>query len=375
MTPDLTEPEVNNLEKRRPLWQKIVFGIVIVFVILFVIANILRLKYGTNKQESPAESTEENWLGQRTCEKNTKPTFTANFTDTEMIDLIAPIGGVMVGSPARSYVFVKDKSSRVPLYAPADATLEGIVFARRNPNDTNAPGEYRLDFRASCEVDFHFDHLDEVSPEIKALAPTDPASNTREAVNPNLKVKAGQLVGYSNGTDASGGFDFYLLNSAIEIPHINPKRWTWDQTTKADCPYDYFSAELKDKYYGMFRSQDRSELITPSCGSVSHDLAGTASGGWFQDDSDSNTKWLEFGNINGKTEIVIRENGAHTFSVRDYTTTVLPDKLTVGNSACYTDSGKWMYVKVDSNSQLSLVRGSGSCPASFPATAVETWER
>lgn len=191
----------------------------------------------------------------------------------------------MVGSPARSYIFVKGgesvNRSSATLRSPAEATLEGVVFARRDPNNPQAKGEYRLDFRVSCEVTFHFDHLDDVSEEIKKLAPSQPADNTREAKSTSLRLKAGDIVGKSDGTDQSGGFDFYLLNSAKSVAHINPKHWKWEQTTIADCPYDYFQSELKQKYYDMFRSQDGSTLPEPNCGSVSHDLINTAAGGWF----------------------------------------------------------------------------------------------
>ncbi len=312
------------------------------------------------------------------CQKNTNPVFSANFVELAKIKQIGPIGGVMVGSPARSYIFVNGAETNArqtaTLYAPTDAVLEGIVFARRDPSNPNAPGEYRLDFRASCEVTFHFDHLDDVSPAIKALAPATPAATTKEAKPTNLTVKASETVGFSNGTNEAGSFDFYLLNQDKKAAHVNPERWTWEQTTIADCPYDYFAATLKAQYYSLFRSQDGSAAT--DCGSPSHDIAGTASGGWFQGaDTDMSGQWLEIANVNGRTEILLRAAGSHQFSIRDYRAKILPDALKVGASQCYSEPGKWAFVRVDADSQLSLSRGAGSCPAAFPNANVETWQR
>lgn len=71
----------------------------------------------------------------------------------------------------------------------------------------------------------------------------------------NIKVKSGQLLGYIDGTDRSRGFDFYLLNTSKKVPHINPDRWQWEQTTITDCPYDYFTDDLKSMYYNAEQSK------------------------------------------------------------------------------------------------------------------------
>ncbi|MBI4032624.1 hypothetical protein HY374_02875 [Candidatus Berkelbacteria bacterium] len=317
---------------------------------------------------------------QADCQSNANPVFTAGFTDLEAIRSVAPIGGVTVGSPARSYIQVEgdtaDTRSLAPVYAPTDATVEGIVYARRNPDDPTAPGEYRLDLRVSCEVTIHFDHLDDVVASLKSLTPSEPADNTREAVRVDVPVRAGDVLGHSNGTTQAGTWDFYLLNTAVTVPHVNPARWQWEQTTIADCPYDYFTEELKDQYYAAFRSQDGQPLESPDCGSPSHDVAGTASGGWFQGEStNASGRWLEIGNVNGKVELVVRNAGTHELSIRDYDTTTMPENLTIGQDACYTDRSNWAFVRLDTDTQLSLASGTGSCPTDFPAAQAEAWVR
>ena len=317
---------------------------------------------------------------QMNCESNKNPRFSSEFTDLSKIQHLAPIGGIMVGSPARSYIFLKEGAADTPIYAPTDAILEGIVYAKRmdpnNPNASIAKGEYRLDFRVSCEVTFHFDHIDTVNDEIKKLWKGEPIDNTREAQRINFKVKAGDLLGYTNGTDASRGFDFFLLNTSKVVSHVNPERWQWEQTTIADCPYDYFTEDLKTKYYNAFASQDGKKLIVQNCGSISHDVAGTASGGWFQENSkDTQGKWLEIGNINGKVEMTIRESGSYNFAIRDYQPAIMPEKLAVGNSTCYSGEGNWAHIKLLSDNKLAVVKGSGNCPADFSESMSELWER
>lgn len=358
--------------------RKIFLFVALPLVLIFATIALLNVPKNRGGDQTGTSRTTAKQSG---CEKNASPVFTAGFANLTQLKHIAPIGGVMVGSPARSYIVVKGAETpdreMATLFAPTNATLEAIVFARRDPSNPNAPGEYRLDFRASCEVTFHYDHLDDVSPAIKALAPNTPADSTREAKPVSLEIKAGEIVGYSDGTQQAGGFDFYLLNTDKNAPHINAKRWTWEQTTIADCPYDYFTKELKSQYYEMFRSQDGANLVKQECGSPSHDIAGTASGGWFlsESDTDSQGQWLELANINGRTELLHRDSGNHKFSVRDYQTKTLPDALTVGKAVCYSGGGKWAYVSVDSNNQLSLVRGTGSCPTSYPTVNVEKWYR
>lgn len=361
--------------------------LIVGFVLLTAAALIILPRiFGNN---SPKENNPVGQIIQRVaggddpranCQSNPSPKFTADFTDLSKIQHLAPIGGVMVGSPARSYVFVKEDVTGTPIYAPTDATLESMIYAirrdPRNPDDKKAKGEYRLDFRVSCEVTFYFDHIDRVTDEIKNFWKGGPIENTRENQNVNFKVKAGDLLGFSDGTDMSRGFDFFLLNTSKKVPHINPARWQWEQTTIADCPYDYFVDDLKSKYYNAFASQDGQKLQNPSCGSPSHDVAGTASGGWFQGDSkDNQGKWLEIASQNGRVEVNLRESGSFGFSIRDYSPKIMPENLTVGNATCYAEQGKWAYIKLVAESQLALAKGSGTCPASFPQNLSETWER
>lgn len=366
--------------KKRPLWQKLLIaaGIIILIIALVIISGKVFEKKENNGQAG--------WSN-KDCESNPNPLFTAEFTDLGKIDVLNPIGSINAGSPGRAYIHIKGEqgqpSQKVPIYAPVDATLEGIVYARRNQSDPNSRGEYRLDFRVSCEVIFSFDHISDIKDDLKMLVPTEPDSRTNEATKVSVKIKAGEVLGETDGAMRNGSWDFYLLNYSKEVYHISPERWTWDQTKYAYCPYDYFTPDLKQKYYDKLKAvggetlpENPSGVGAGKCGSPSHDVLGTASGGWFQDDSTSSKGlWLEIADATKKVELIVRNSGNHDFKVRDYQPEIMPDKLTVGNSACYSEENRWAYIRVDSNEQLSFVKGEGSCPSSFPTSNFEQWQR
>lgn len=366
----------NIQQVRKKIYKKSWCWLSMIAVIVLLVFLVGLISLGPKKYNSESGYG----MPPKNCQKNPNPVFTANFTDIDKIVALNPLGLINAGSPGRAYVRVKtdsEKIQKIPVYMPTDATLEGIVLARRNIDDPNSPGEYRLEFRVSCEVTFFYDHINEVVEKIKAIEPDKVSNYTGDLKRVSLSLKAGELIAYSYSSNFSGGFDFALFNKSKEVRHINPDRWEWEQTKYADCPYDYFADNLKEKYYTMFRAADGMNLSVKGCGSSSNDIAGTPSGGWFdsKDSKDVKGKWLEIGNKNNKTEINIRQDGKSFFSIRDYLTTPFPDKVSLGQSVCYSDSNKWAFVRLDSGTQLSLVKGEGTCPGSFPGNNVEIWER
>ncbi|PJA86714.1 MAG: hypothetical protein CO141_03325 [Candidatus Moranbacteria bacterium CG_4_9_14_3_um_filter_42_9] len=331
----------------------------------------------SNNIQNRDQSTPTDTRPGRDCVSNAQPIFTHDFTDLSQIEKIAPLGGVGGGSPGRSYVTIKE--GKVPVYAPMDATLETIVYARRGGAET--PGEYGLYFRASCEVTFLLDHIDEVVDKIKALAPKDPAASsaTQYGTAPQAKIKAGELLGYSDGTPLAHTFDFLVESTEAETEHINPVRWTWNQTTNAVCPYDLYAKELKDKYFSLLRERDATNNYVPakSCGSPSQDAAGTLSGGWFQGAANNmQGKWLALGQMFSWSEAAMRENGNFVFSLRDYGKKPKPDEIKVGQSVCYQGyANNWIWLNLFSETQMKAAMGQGTCPADFPEAKAETWER
>src|SRR2546427_12566589 len=74
-----------------------------------------------------------------------------------------------------------------------------------------------------------------------------------------------------------------VLNYANPAFHVNDSRWTADQYRYGDCPYDYFTGDLKATYYSLLSASGTT--LTPLCGKVSRDVPGTIAGGWVQGNS------------------------------------------------------------------------------------------
>lgn len=322
------------------------------------------------------------------CKDGEIPKFEAEFTDLEKINGINPIGGIVGGSPGRSYIGVK-KGMMAPIYAPTDAVLENVIYARRGGPSTL--GEYGLYIRLNCNITILFDHIDKVSERILAVAPKEPAENSRTDFDPvNLPIKKGELLGYTDGTPQARTFDFLLIDRSKPVTHINPKRWEWEQAVYAQCPYDYFIPELKERYYqkiGEVGEIGGIPSFTPAgnCGKLSHDKLGTISGGWFKGNStDTKGDYLAIARDGSKVSIAQRKDGDFPegmgegeSKLRDYSSKVSPEDIGIGEEVCYSDQNhnKWIYVKLVSEKELSLVRGEGSCPVSFPQSQAEVWER
>jgi len=329
------------------------------------------------------------------CRSGSIAKFDTEFTDFEKINAINPIGGIGGGSPGRSYIGVV-KEVEVPVYSPTDMILENIIFAKR-PFDpltsitkTDSKGEYGLYFRLNCDMTLLFDHIDRVSDRIMTVAPKEPSESSRTDNNPpvNIEIKKGELLGYTNGTPQARTFDFLVIDRSKPATHINPKRWEWEQAVYAQCPYDYFTDELKEKYYakiGEVIEKSTGREFTPSgtCGQLSYDVPGTASGGWFKGEStDTKGDYLAIARqaISPKrVNVAVKKDGLFDSDsvIRVDSAEVFPDEIKVGDEECYQDSNqnKWAYIKLVSEKELSMVRGSGSCPSTFPESAAEMWER
>lgn len=221
------------------------------------------------------------------------------------------------------------------------------------------------------------DHIDSISDRLMEYALKEAAEHTAKGNEKiNIKVKAGELLGYTDGTSMAHTFDFLMQTSVKKAEYINPDRWNWDQALYSVCPYDYFADDLRQKYYQKLNGQD--------CGSPSHDVAGTASGGWFQgeDSNDFEGNYLAVAHIRNEVMIVLKTDDLEKreraeFVVRVWNPEIYPEEIKIGQEYCYQDldNSNWAYLKVLPEEKLEFVKGQGSCPASFQESRSEIWER
>lgn len=379
----------------------IVIAVVLLFGFRIVSEHFLGINpikfEGFKKQEdSPAKNVVDIFQGEAregNCKTEEIPKFEAEFTDLSKINAINPIGGIGGGSPGRSYIGIL-KGMETPVYSPTDAVLENIIFAKR-PKDPiksltdTGKGEYGLYFRLSCDVTLLFDHIDKVSDKILAVAPKEPSESSKVDNPPvNLQIKKGELLGYTDGTSQARTFDFLIIDRSKPVEHINPKRWEWEQAVYAQCPYDFFTPELKEKYYQKIgevveKSTGREFIPAGGCGELSHDKLGTISGGWFKGDStDTKGDYLAIARATvsqKRVDVAVKKDGLFgpDSVIHDYSPIVFPEDLSVGQEVCYRDSNqnRWAFVKLVSDMKLSFTRGTGSCPSTFPQDSSEIWER
>ena len=322
----------------------------------------------------------------KTCDSAPLPVFTHPFTDLEKIKALNPIGGIGGGSPGRSYIGVKD-GAEAPLYAPMSATLRTIVYADRGAGY----GEYGLIFEAGCGIEIMFDHMDSLSDALKPYAPKGAAASSQVQTGQRLavQVRAGELLGHTNGTDLAHTFDFFVLNYNKKNSFLNPKRWEWEQALYATCPYDFFTPELRAQYYDKLgKPTDTGLMKTTTCGNPSHDVSGTASGGWFKATStDKRGEYLAIARDYNDVLLAYRKDGdafasrkdvqtgAPYFRLTDTSPRKYPADIKVGDEVCYSDRQQWAFIKLISATELTLARGTGTCPANLPSAKAEIWIR
>ncbi len=341
----------------------------IIFVIALIIAGFFIFRLNNKNQEEKTKET-------KTESEDCSPTFTKTFTDLTKIDSIQPIGQITAASFGRSYITISE-GKEVPVYVPADATLTSAVYAYRGPDVDY--GEYGFWFDAGCGVTFLLDHLDKAAEKFKKLAPSEPSKTTQADNKISVKVKAGELLGYTNGTEQARTFDFLVQDENNEIFHINPERWTWDQSLKSVCPYDFYTKDLKDEFYSKIGVMNMGQFQkAESCGSPSHDIKDTLSGGWFgKDATDQKGQFLIVGKMFGRVDLVIKIDGQQELRITDYKSRKFPEDIKKTGSICYSDNNenKWAYLNMILENELQVATGTGVCPARFLGTNITTYNR
>lgn len=248
---------------------------------------------GSAQDSTPQNNNEQGstWLGSNfdvTSTKSLAPQCSSStpltrlITDANSIESITPLGFVQsdahnttvphlyfnTGSAngATDSTGTALSSKRVPIYAPADMTVMGIITTRTSPYV-----EYSIGAHICGRLWIAFNHIDDLAPEIQSAF-----DKSQNSPNPqyNIAFKAGDKIAMSSGR--SSGFDFRAMDTSAATPtRLNPKAWSPGWTT-AVCGLDWYESATKDSLYSKLATK----RVTNKCGEPAMDIAGTASGAW-----------------------------------------------------------------------------------------------
>jgi len=182
-----------------------------------------------------------------TCVSDPSPIFTHHITDMSKVNYIGPPPTMGAGPSLKTHSYIGTDHARVPIYAPTALTLESGSYYIGGP--------YMMEFRASCEVRVRFGHITEPAEAIKQLLPSEPKQDSRTQELAPVTFAAGELIGYTTGTDAAGNWDFGVYNSTVSNRYADDPNWNNSTTyTTAVCPFDYFTESLRSVYVLKFNS-------------------------------------------------------------------------------------------------------------------------
>ncbi|MQF69597.1 hypothetical protein FIM12_04620 [SAR202 cluster bacterium AD-804-J14_MRT_500m] len=355
------------------------------------------------------QSVRSDFSGKRcTTASNPQPIFTHHVIPLELLTFVIPPGTAASGmlkphayliGPGGEGLFGDKPWSgyprSVPVTVPVTSWLVEVGAYRSTAYGTNAPEppiEYMLIFEVSCEVYFKLDHTAPLVDKIEALGPFPVGSNTQ--LKMPTKFEAGELVTYSSGVNPGGNVDFGVYNTTIERTFGNQDRYAnghHDQSLNEDCPFDYFTPELREKHYALIGDESTRQILvgTKRCRvSADSDVPGTIKGAWFMPGGNIGGAWgihesvfsistsheahwvratfAEHPETGGEFEIIVAPEDA---------TYIGPSKVT--DEHCYESYTKYhekkdpvyLHVKLTTSTDLRLEHGTGSCAN---RTSVET---
>jgi hypothetical protein len=223
------------------------------------------------------------------CTSNPAPVFPHHCTDLDQIDFINPT--IVTSSNWLHHKVVMDAQNNAPavtLYPTADAVATGVTYYLGRmmswEGEAFGLGQYEVRFQVSCEVTFGFDHISHLAEPFASLAPVEPSRTTRDAEVPvSVEVEAGQLIGWTSGTEPAHTWDFIVSNSSAPNEFANHARYEveGDLVTllHASYPYDHLEPELADAYRAKFRNWE-GRAANAACG-FSPDVPRSLAGEWF----------------------------------------------------------------------------------------------
>lgn len=207
------------------------------------------------------------------CGSNSAELFTASPFNASDISMIT--NGTETNDPRFAYVWVKAPYSKIPLYAPADGVLTAIRHLTANKVFPSDDFQVQFNLSTTCSDYWRFNHLTDPRADIRAAYSYgnkcsscfddsgNPTARHEEYEKPGsaIKVKAGELIGYTSGTPFAHDFDFVIQIS--------------DKTV---CPMSVLAEPHKSKLLAMLgpgpKSAQPSQIPQPGYACVGYGAKG-----------------------------------------------------------------------------------------------------
>ncbi len=336
---------------------------------------------GGGAEPSPAiDSERDSEAAPSSC---STPVFTEHYTDLELIDFINPTI-VTSGNWLKNRQYHKvvtdseNNAPEVPVYAPSDAVATGVTYYLGQMTAWSGErfelGQYDLRFDAGCGVTFGFDHLSRLEEPFASLAPIEPVRDTRDAeLRLRIDVEAGQLIGWTSGTEPAHTWDFIVADSGVVNAFANQARYEGSGDLRrllhAVCPYEYFPSDLAAAYRAKFGNW-QGRASDAGC-RVPSDAPGTLAGGWFQspfEDANAHADWGLVATLAADGYLDLNGPGAALRISPEHPSFLDPAEMTLAHCYEHYQGGRWAYVALTSDVTLVAAFGEGGCPSSLPAT-------
>ena len=146
-----------------------------------------------------------------------------------------------------------------------------------------------------------------------------------------------------------------------------------DSWLNEDCPFDYFSPDLRDKYYSLFYDKNASVMVgtRPCRTSAESDVLGTVQGAWFESDKFGSVFSLSM-SMSGFVLATFEEHAetGGSFDIKippENETYIEPYKITSEHcyhtNASYNENWHPMYISLEllTPMDLEVEYGRGTC--------------
>lgn len=367
----------------------VILAVVAVFVILMPQGKIIRTDMG---------------IGVPSCPQNLSGLLTYPLMEPKYIAALTPLGNINPPghtSPVDHIYFQTNYDGKIPMSAPADATITNITTISKE----KTPGKYEVEGYTikylvcdGLELDFanYNDVVDSIKAEIARQGEKDckrgikkdghgPLAEGQCYYHVSIPMKSGEQIGWvwnvphPESGDPTLPFEIWAANYNIDPPsQTNWEYYNDDRYAHIMCPFDLYAGDLKKQFeakFGMWEYETREEngkkIINkdapghfvarngePLCGQVDQDIVGTIQGMWFSRPSpkdDDNAKFngglaflhnnvdVNMGEISVGGDLASGKSGVIFFQpTHSGTINREPSEVKVdGTVYCYEASGQW----------------------------------